>query len=295
MSANASRSAPPTSRQSSIQVDLRLRRRRRRFRSNACSRSSASLARVRRPRGIDRLRAEGTIAGDFLEGLSRESFRIAHDISSYSFPAMAKAAAPRLRPGAALLTLTYLGSLRSMPSYQHDGSGQGLARSQRCANLAVSMASAAVRVKRDLRRPIKTLAAAGIKGFGKMLEASSHSPLGHVSITTSGKCGRVPALRSRGGHHLRDHLSRTVASVRLPLGRHRRRHMTAGLLGDDRRNERGFAWQEPTTPLGDIAIPCRPPDHAPSPCHPRLPESRCRGRRMVPIGIANPITGDQIR
>src|SRR4051794_29599412 len=53
------------------------------------------------------------IAGDFLDGLSRESFRIAHDISAYSFPAMAKAAAPNLRPGAALLTLTYLGALRS--------------------------------------------------------------------------------------------------------------------------------------------------------------------------------------
>jgi enoyl-[acyl-carrier protein] reductase I len=36
------------------------------------------------------------IAGDFLEGLSREAFRIAHDVSSYSFPALAKAAAPRL-------------------------------------------------------------------------------------------------------------------------------------------------------------------------------------------------------
>ena len=57
------------------------------------------------------------IAGDFLEGLSRESFRIAHDISSYSFPAMAKAAAPRLRKGSALLTLTYLCSVRRLPNY----------------------------------------------------------------------------------------------------------------------------------------------------------------------------------
>src|SRR5204862_61747 len=61
------------------------------------------------------------IAGDFLEGLSRESFRIAHDISSYSFPALAKAAAPRLRAGSALLTLTYLGALRSMPNYNTMG------------------------------------------------------------------------------------------------------------------------------------------------------------------------------
>ena len=55
------------------------------------------------------------VSSDFHESVSREAFRIAHDISSYSFPALAKAAAPRLRPGAALLTLTYLGALRSMP------------------------------------------------------------------------------------------------------------------------------------------------------------------------------------
>ena len=62
-----------------------------------------------------------SIAGDFLEGLSREGFRIAHDISSYSFPAMAKAAAPRLRQGAALLTLTYLGAERAVPNYNTMG------------------------------------------------------------------------------------------------------------------------------------------------------------------------------
>ena len=61
------------------------------------------------------------IAGDFLEGLSREGFRIAHEISAYSFPAMAKAAAPRLRPGAALLTLTYLGAMRVVPNYNTMG------------------------------------------------------------------------------------------------------------------------------------------------------------------------------
>src|SRR5207249_12323451 len=58
---------------------------------------------------------------DFLEGLSREAFRIAHDISSYSFPAMAKAAMPHLRKGSALLTLTYLGALRSLPNYNTMG------------------------------------------------------------------------------------------------------------------------------------------------------------------------------
>ena len=56
------------------------------------------------------------IAGNFLDGLSRENFRIAHDISAYSFPAMAKAALPYLNDKSSLLTLSYLGALRSIPN-----------------------------------------------------------------------------------------------------------------------------------------------------------------------------------
>lgn len=126
------------------------------------------------------------IAGDFLEGLSRESFRIAHDISSYSFPALAKAAAPMLRPGAALLTLTYLGALRSMPSYNT----MGLAKASLEAGvryLAASLGPKGVRVNGISAGPIKTLAASGIKGFGKMLEATAKSPLGrNVTIDDVG-------------------------------------------------------------------------------------------------------------
>jgi enoyl-[acyl-carrier protein] reductase I len=126
------------------------------------------------------------IAGDFLEGLSRESFRIAHDISSYSFPALAKAAAPRLRRGAALLTLTYLGALRSMPSYNT----MGLAKASLEASvryLAAALGPKGVRVNAISAGPIKTLAASGIKGFGKMLEASARSPLGrNVTIDDVG-------------------------------------------------------------------------------------------------------------
>ena len=127
-----------------------------------------------------------SIAGDFLDGLSRESFRIAHDISSYSFPALAKAAAPRLRPGAALLTLTYLGAVRSMPSYNT----MGLAKASLEASvryLAASLGPKGVRVNGISAGPIKTLAASGIKGFGKMLEAASRSPLGrNVTIDDVG-------------------------------------------------------------------------------------------------------------
>ncbi len=110
-----------------------------------------------------------SIAGDFLDGLSRESFRIAHDISSYSFPALAKAAAPRLRAGAALLTLTYLGAQRSVPNYNT----MGLAKASLEASvryLASSLGPRGVRVNGISAGPIKTLAASGIKGFGKILD-----------------------------------------------------------------------------------------------------------------------------
>jgi len=117
------------------------------------------------------------VAGDFLDGLSRDAFRIAHDISVYSFPAMAKAAAPRLRAGAALLTLTYLGSVRAVPAYNT----MGLAKASLEASvryLAVSLGGRGVRVNGISAGPIKTLAAAGIKGFGKILEVvANNAPL----------------------------------------------------------------------------------------------------------------------
>ena len=119
------------------------------------------------------------IAGDFLEGLSREAFAIAHDISAYSFPAMAKAFLPHLNDKAALLTLSYLGALRTVPNYNT----MGLAKASLEASvryLAESLGSQ----KRGLRAngisagPIKTLAASGIKGFGKILEVvASNSPI----------------------------------------------------------------------------------------------------------------------
>ncbi|KQU75681.1 MULTISPECIES: enoyl-ACP reductase FabI [unclassified Rhizobacter] len=117
------------------------------------------------------------IAGDFLDGLSRESFRIAHDISSYSFPAMAKAAASRLTPKAALLTLSYLGAIRSVPSYNT----MGLAKASLEASvryLAASLGPKGVRVNGISAGPIKTLAASGIKGFGKILDVvEQNAPL----------------------------------------------------------------------------------------------------------------------
>jgi len=117
------------------------------------------------------------IAGDFLEGLSRESFRIAHDISAYSFPALAKATLPQLRPNSALLTMTYLGAVRAVPAYNT----MGLAKASLEASvryLASSVGPKGVRVNGISAGPIKTLAASGIKGFGKLLGVfEENSPL----------------------------------------------------------------------------------------------------------------------
>ena len=117
------------------------------------------------------------IAGDFLDGLSRENFRIAQDISAYSFPAMAKASLPYLNAKSALLTLTYLGSQRTIPHYNT----MGLAKASLEASvryLAESLGPKGMRVNGLSAGPIRTLAASGIKDFGKLLGmVAAASPL----------------------------------------------------------------------------------------------------------------------
>jgi enoyl-[acyl-carrier protein] reductase I len=117
------------------------------------------------------------IAGDFLEGLSRENFRIAHDISAYSFPAMAKAAMPYLNDTSSLLTLTYLGAVRVVPNYNT----MGLAKASLEASvryLAEAVGGRGIRVNGLSAGAIKTLAASGIKDFGRLLAISANaSPL----------------------------------------------------------------------------------------------------------------------
>ncbi|HEY5995130.1 MAG TPA: enoyl-ACP reductase FabI [Gallionellaceae bacterium] len=107
--------------------------------------------------------------GEFLDGFSREAFRVAHDISSYSFPAMAKAALPYLNENASLLTMSYLGAVRTMPHYNV----MGLAKASLEASvryLAMDLGRrGAIRVNGISAGPIKTLAAAGIGDFGKLL------------------------------------------------------------------------------------------------------------------------------
>jgi enoyl-[acyl-carrier protein] reductase I len=118
------------------------------------------------------------LAGDYVERLSREAFHVAHDVSSYSFAALAKAALPMLEGRqAALLTLTYLGAVRAILNYNV----MGVAKASLEANvryLAQSLGPRGIRVNGISAGPIKTLAAAGIGGFGKILSfTAEHSPL----------------------------------------------------------------------------------------------------------------------
>ena len=117
------------------------------------------------------------IAGNFLDGLTRENFRIAHDISAYSFPAMAKAALPYLNNTASLLTLTYLGGVRVVPSYNTMGLAKASLESS-VRYLADAVGAKGIRVNGLSAGAIKTLAASGIKDFGKLLGISAAaSPL----------------------------------------------------------------------------------------------------------------------
>ncbi|MEM7611301.1 MAG: enoyl-ACP reductase [Pseudomonadota bacterium] len=118
------------------------------------------------------------LAGGFVESVTREGFQIAHDISSYSFAALAKAALPMMagRDGA-LLTLSYLGAVRAIPNYNV----MGLAKASLEANvrfLAADLGAKGIRVNGISAGPIKTLAASGVGGIRKMLShAAEVSPL----------------------------------------------------------------------------------------------------------------------
>ena len=132
------------------------------------------------------------LEGNFVDVTTREGFQIAHDISSYSFTALAKAAKPMLNDSSALLTLTYLGSVQTIPNYNV----MGLAKASLEANtrfLAASMGKDNIRVNAISAGPIKTLAASGVKNFRKMLsQHSSRAPLGRT-VTTE-EVGNVAAF-----------------------------------------------------------------------------------------------------
>jgi enoyl-[acyl-carrier protein] reductase I len=118
------------------------------------------------------------LAGGYLDSVTREGFQVAHDISSYSLAALAKAGRPLMAGRAgALLTLSYLGAVRSIPSYNV----MGLAKASLEANvrfLAADLGPQNIRVNAISAGPIKTLAAAGVSGFRKMLaQVAAATPL----------------------------------------------------------------------------------------------------------------------
>ena len=115
------------------------------------------------------------LAGRYIDSVDREGFRLAHDISSYSFAALARAARPMMagRQGA-LLTMSYLGAVRALPSYNV----MGLAKASLEANtrfLAYDLGPEGIRVNAISAGPIKTLASAGIKGMRQMLAAAAET------------------------------------------------------------------------------------------------------------------------
>jgi len=133
------------------------------------------------------------IAGQFLDGFTREAFAQAHDISAYSFPALAKAALPLMQGrSGALVTLTYLGADRVVPGYNT----MGLAKASLEASvryLAASLGPKGIRVNALSAGPIKTLAASGISGFSKILRyVEENSPL-RRNVTT-GDVGNAAAF-----------------------------------------------------------------------------------------------------
>ena len=131
--------------------------------------------------------------GTFFEGLTRESYRIAHDVSAYSFPALAKAALPMMQGRkASLVTMTYLGAVRTMPHYNI----MGMAKASLEAGvryMAAALGEQGIRVNGVSAGPIKTLAASGIGDFGKLLSFNAHHAPLRRNITIE-EVGNVTAF-----------------------------------------------------------------------------------------------------
>jgi enoyl-[acyl-carrier protein] reductase I len=130
--------------------------------------------------------------GDYLDCITREGFRIAHDVSSYTFAALAKQARPYLRDNGSLITMTYLGADRALPNYNV----MGLAKASLEANvryMANSLGPKGIRVNAISAGPIRTLAASGIKDFRKMLSHNDLVAPLRRSVTTE-QVGNVAAF-----------------------------------------------------------------------------------------------------
>lgn len=131
--------------------------------------------------------------GDYLDSVTREGFKIAHDISSYSFAALAKAAYPLMqaRQGS-MLTLSYLGAEKTVANYNV----MGLAKASLEANvryMARSLGPRGIRVNAISAGPIRTLAASGIQGFRQILDYTAAVAPMRANVTTE-QVGNVAAF-----------------------------------------------------------------------------------------------------
>ncbi|UOO82395.1 enoyl-ACP reductase FabI [Uruburuella testudinis] len=118
------------------------------------------------------------LGGDFLDSISREAFKVAHEVSAYSLPALAKAARPMMQNrNGAILALSYLGAVRAIPNYNV----MGMAKASLEAGIrftAACLGKEGIRCNGISAGPIKTLAASGIADFSKLLShVASHNPL----------------------------------------------------------------------------------------------------------------------
>jgi len=118
------------------------------------------------------------LKGSFVESVTKEGFETAHQISSYSFAAMAREAKPMLNENASLVTMTYLGSVKSIPNYNVMGPAKASLESV-VRFLAADLGPEGIRVNAVSAGPIKTLAAAGVGGMRGLLKyVSSINPIG---------------------------------------------------------------------------------------------------------------------
>lgn len=132
------------------------------------------------------------LEGDYLEKVTREGFAVSHDISSYSLAALCKASKPFLNKNAAIVSLTYLGAEKVMPNYNV----MGVAKASLEANIryiADSLGAIGIRINGISAGPIKTLAAAGIRDFRRMLDYNQHVAALRDNVTIE-QVGNVAAF-----------------------------------------------------------------------------------------------------
>ncbi len=132
------------------------------------------------------------LKGSYVDNTTRDGFRLSQDISAFSFVALARALRPLLREEAALVTMTYLGSERALPSYNVMGPAKAALESS-VRYMAYDLGPQGIRVNAVSAGPIKTLAAAGIGSFRRMLDYNARSAPLQRNVTTE-EVGNVAAF-----------------------------------------------------------------------------------------------------